>query len=468
MVAHFKKSLQKFSSSTHLSCVPCTSILFCLLFCSHVYAQSSQFSKNEKNYLERTLNSTIVDDPINGDYVFYARNKGNEKIGVFQYLGGKNIQTIIPQEMDSIGQLQNTGAVIKSNGQYGFYKAWDRQMGVPPNFKRYYCDGDFEGYNLIAFQNKNHYWGVYSLNEDQWVIPFLFKTVKAIPKPTNSFLTNFDTTAYNKSIKYLQALPKESKKINLKGFNLTFIHPNVAQFKRVEELNLHGNHLSEFPKELNGLKLTTLDYRGNTYTERLTKKEINAHNSLKVFSFGSHYLPGRWPLRQHYTPLFFDSSLFSNSSFEKVICNYRINKSDLNPLEWICSLPKLKQLEFQKGGIQPFSLISPKQWACRKTLEYLRIEDFESIETTLASLKYFPNIKRIHLNSIKKVDLKKLKDIPGTPEYINIVIWSEIEDSGRWRGVPLFTFDNTLGYKERNDFLSAIEEYQKSRTNTEE
>ena len=468
MIGHMMKTFLEFSFPIIVKHIRQLSILFCLLFCSHVYAQSSQFSKKEKNYLERTLNSTIIDDPINGDYVFYARNKGNEKIGVFQYLGGKNIATIIPQEMDSIGQLQNTGAVIKSNGQYGFHKAWDRQMGVPPNFKRYYCDGDFEDYKLIAFQNKNHYWGVYSAYEDQWVIPFIYKNAQAIPKPTNSFLTNFDTTAYNKSIKYLQALPKESKKINLEGFNLTFIHPNVAQFKRVEELNLHGNHLSEFPKELNGLKLTTLDYRGNTYTERLTKKEINAHNSLKVFSFGSHYLPGRWPLRNYYTPLFFDSSLFSNSSFEKVICNYRINKSDLNPLEWICSLPKLKQLEFNKGGIQPFSLKPPNQWACRKTLEYLRIEDFEGIESTLASLKYFSNIKRLYLNSIKKVDLEKLKDIQGTPEYINIVIWKEIEDSGRWRGVPLFTFDNTLGYKQRTDFLSAIDEYQKSRTNTEE
>lgn len=468
MIGHFMKTLLEFSFPLNVKHIRQLSILFCFLFCSHVYAQSSQFSKKEKNYLERTLNSTIIDDPMNGDYVFYARNKGNEKIGVFQYMGGKNIETIIPQEMDSIGQLQNTGAVIKSNGQYGFHKAWDRQMGVPPNFKRYYCGGDFEDYKLIAFQNKEHYWGVYSTYEDQWVIPFIYKNAQAIPKPTNSFLTNFDTTAYNKSIKYLQALPKESKKINLEGFNLTFIHPNVAQFKRVEELNLHGNHLSEFPKELNDLKLTTLDYRGNTYTERLTKKEINAHNSLKVFSFGSHYLPGRWPLRDYYTPLFFDSSLFSNSSFEKVVCNYQINKSDLNPLEWICSLPTLKQLEFNKRGIQPFSLKPPNQWACRKTLEYLRIEDFEGIESTLASLKYFSNIKRLYLNSIKKVDLEKLKDIQGTPEYINILIWSEIEDSGRWRGVPLFTFDNTLGYKQRNDFLSAIDEYQKSRTNTEE
>ena len=75
---------------------------------------------------------------------------------------------------------------------------------------------------------------------------------------------------------YLRTLDKVStSKINLSGFGMNEVPIVIAEFKKLEELDLSENNFKELPKEITGLKsLKLLNINGNQISYDIAKYQI--------------------------------------------------------------------------------------------------------------------------------------------------------------------------------------------------
>lgn len=373
--------------------------------------------ENSEKIIKKLLDTKeIVWDDFNQDGVFKAKNKKTGKWGMYQYLfEGKRPKTLVRMKYDSLGfySFSSSYTIVKNKNKYGvILSPWNDEVKARSSVKCIYQKINYveSGYGMLAAKG-NDLWGYIDHKSGDTLIPFVHHTFSDLPTPNRAFFKNPMKNYPAELLKIIND-PESITEIDLSGLKLSYLPEEIGLCVNAKSANLQNNNLSELPGSFfNLIQLETLFLGGNPNMTDFTADFAKLKN-LKILHVNTTRSGGGFI--QTNSNLTFSPELARLVKLEELAIGSNFNSNGDIP-EFIYQLPNLKLL-FLRGNLgRPYNNIAFEKLKCRDSLTRLYIEVLESFDNWNSSMKYFSNLRSVHIKTYNNkttptgiYDLKKL------------------------------------------------------------
>lgn len=342
--------------------------------------------------IKKTLKADlIINDSINQDGVFKARNSVTKKWRMYQldYNSAKP-KVVVPWYFDDIDFYQFNGSFTiakKANAYTVISSPWREEIKTIVPFRVYNKIEHIKGSSQILACKKGDFWGYINGVDGTVLIPFVFNLKTDLPSPTQIMIKNPMAELPEKIVSILNS-PLDTMSLDLSKQNLTFLPSKIKDFKNLKSLDLSGNELQILPDWLFDMEnLETLDIGDNP--DILTFS--SAFNKLKklkrlTIGFGRYYSYQEYIFEKGFLP----------ETLEKLIITGYFTDEDFP--EFIYRLQHLETLVLKTNTVnETMNKVNLSKLACKNNLKKLTLGYIDDVSTINSSLKSLTALEELSL-----------------------------------------------------------------------
>jgi Leucine-rich repeat (LRR) protein len=257
--------------------------------------------------------------------------------------------------------------------------------------------------------------------------------------------------------------PESFTEIDLSRLNLTYIPDAIGKCVNAISINLEGNKLTCLPDSFFELHNLEKLYMGSNPGLLEIDKRFSKLSKLRVLFIGE--LRGTGRLSYSRNSYEFSDELAKLQNLEILAFYGNFNGNGDIP-SFVYQLPNLKELNFRGFFGKEYDKMDLKKLACKDSLRILRIVTLESFENMNASMKYFPNLYRVRIETYNhKMKPLWINDLPSL-SIVEIVYYSPLK-TDEWRDegstviskIGSYYGDKPLTVEDRKDALKKWDEF---------
>ena len=352
-------------------------------------------------------------DHYNEDGVFKARSKNSGKWGMYQYFyEGKRPKTLVPMKYDSLGFYDHSSnfTIVKNKGKYGLLSSpWGDHSELIVRCM-YQQLKYAEGYSGLIAAKGNNLWAYIDTETGDTLIPFVHNSYADLPKPS-SYFYKYPMREYPEKLMKIIENPGAVTEIDLSRLNLTYLPNIIGKCINATSANLEGNKLTRLPDSF--FKLPNLEklYMGSNPGLLNIDERFAKLKKLRVLFIGA--LKGYGSNTYSRDSYEFSDELAKMQSLQVLAFHGNFNSSGDIP-SFVYELSNLKELDLEGLFGYEYDKMDLQKLKCKDSLEILSIETLESFDNMNASMKYFPNLKKVYIKTYKhKTKPLWISDLPS-------------------------------------------------------